>query len=201
MKLTELKALNDSEILKELSNGNHHAFEYIFRKYYSDLARFSARFVRDQEIAEEITQEVFVSFWENRTKIIITTSIQSYLMTSVKNRSFNHLNSKFSKNHSLHDDGEGDSVPNHADSTDDLLILSELQNAIKYALSSLPEKCGIIFNLSRNEGLLYKEIAEKLDISPKTVENQMGIALKKIREFLEKQKLLLLTLISVLLFF
>lgn len=135
-------------------------------------------------MAEEVVQEVFINFWERRNDIVITHSVKSYLVSSVRNRSINYLKLQLPKDQRKED-------------IDDFHILlptpgglqameyQELHDLVQKAINQLPEKCKAIFVLSREEGLTYQEIATQLDLSVKTVENQMGIALKKMRAALK----------------
>ena len=173
----------DEDLLKIIAQGNSNAFEHIFRKYYADLTRFSLKFIREETLAEEIVQEVFIKIWEKRKEIQVQSSFKSYLYTSVRNSSLNFLKSKFSQFSSAElEDKDHQSTQN----SEDELTGKELDLIIAQAIQNLPEKCRVIFQLSRQGGLSYKEIATELKISPKTVENQMGIALKKLKQFLEK---------------
>lgn len=155
------------------------------------------KYVRDEQIAEEIVQEVFINIWERRESLTITTSIKSYLFTAIRNRSFNYLKLQLPKEQKKVDlDGVGFM---EEDSREQEMIMDELKEYVHSAIESLPNKCRIIFNLSRNAGMTYKEIAEELDISVKTVENQIGLALKKLRENLNPiwDKIMLLLLMNI----
>ncbi len=137
------------------------------------------RYVKDLEVAEEITQEVFLGLWEKRSVIDQSKSVKAYLSTSVKNKSLNFLrdNRKFSREiltlEGLMD--ETNSV--HTDR----MIEAELKEKIRESLEELPEKCREIFILSRHENLKYQEIADRQQISVKTVETQMSKALQHFR--------------------
>ena len=170
----------DAELMEGLSQDNRPAFEYIFRTYYPDLCRFGVTYVRDIDVAEELVQEIFINIWERRYKLSINSSIKSYLFTAVRNKSFNFLKLQLPKEYKKVD---VDNVA-FADTSnkEEDLAFEDLKEYVSQAIDCLPEKCKVIFNLSRNAGLTYKEIAEELDISVKTVENQIGIALKKLRE-------------------
>jgi len=173
----------DQEIVQNLAQDNQEVYEYIFRLYYTPLCRFALKFVREKEITEEIVQEVFIYIWEKRLTIRITQSLKAYLYTAVRNRSINYIKAQM---HTMEVDNlADDQVPFYVESERDL-DYQELKQSLAQAMDKLPRKCRMIFDLSRNEGLTYKEIAEALDISKKTVEAQMSIALKKLRESLSK---------------
>ena len=168
-------------LLYQIINDDVKAYEKIFGHYYSDLCRFVLVYVKDKTIAEEIVQEVFITIWEKRKKLNIQHSLKSYLYSSVKNRALNYL--RDNKPHHFADlqiarDNEDVSEINY-------LEYNELSKLIEESINSLPEKCKEIFLLSREENLSNPEIAARLDLSVKTVKNQMGIALQKIRTHLQ----------------
>lgn len=165
--------------ITKLDDGN---FEGIFREYYAPLCRYCIQFVRRAEIAEEIVQEQFIILWEKRDIIDIHTSISSYLYKSIKNKSIDYLKSKYVK---LKFDEVSDAIL-IADSNNPHEIVEGIETGkiIDSAIKKLPEKCYAVFSLSRFGGLSNKEIAKELNISIKTVENQVTIALKKIKDFL-----------------
>lgn len=188
---------DEDELIQRLSNHDRGAFEQIFKTYYSDLCKFCVKYVRDEQVAEEVVQEVFINIWERRASLTITTSVKSYLFTAIRNRSFNYLKLQLPKEQKKVDlDGVGFI---EEDSKEQQMIMDELKDYVHSAIESLPNKCRIIFNLSRNAGMTYKEIAEELDISVKTVENQIGLALKKLRENLNPiwDKIMLLILMNI----
>jgi RNA polymerase sigma-70 factor, ECF subfamily len=179
----QFKQWTDNELAVQLRSDNEEVFSFIFHQFYKELCRYALQMIRIEESAEEVVQETFVKIWEKRKELHITTSFKAYLYTAVRNRSINYLKSKFAQTKQT----DIDSVvhPHHSD-VETTLEGKELQEILNQAISLLPEKCRIIFNLSRQTGLSYAEIAEQLNISIKTVENQMGIALKKLREYLHK---------------
>jgi RNA polymerase sigma-70 factor (ECF subfamily) len=136
--------------------------------------------VNEEESAEELVQELFITLWQNRESLQIQTSIDQYLYASVRNRCFNVVKRRafLRKTHE-------NLLRDHSieqDSLNEGINFKELESAVSSSINELPDRCRTIFHLSRNEGLSYKEIARKLEISEKTVENQISIALKKLRE-------------------
>jgi RNA polymerase sigma-70 factor (ECF subfamily) len=133
-------------------------------------------------VAEEIVQDTFVKIWENAGRINIETSIAAYLYTSVRNNSLNHLkHEKIKKKY----EQEEAIAPRPEDSTlEEQVDITLFRTLLARALIDLPDKCREIFEMAKFEGLAYDEIAGYLEVSEKTVENQMGIALKKLRESL-----------------
>jgi len=174
---------NDQQLFQEVKKGNNAAFEILFRKYYAPITNFTASIVRDITVAEEIAQEVFLYIWEKREKIEIHTGFKSYIFSSAKNKSLNYLKLELPKHQATTDleNIQIGKMPVMADNETDLI-----KKKIQYAIDQLPDKCRNIFVLSRYGGLTYKEIAEDLEISVKTVENQMTIALRKLKEALSE---------------
>ena len=169
-------------LLSQLAKGDHGSYQKLFYKYYADLCRFCLRYVRSAEVSEEIVQDVFIYLWEKREVINISISFKSYLYTAVRNKSINYLKLQLPKDQVKED------IDNYeiagTSNVESQMTYAELEIKVAEAIDQLPKKCKEIFNLSRDSGHTYKEIAEKLDISVKTVENQMVIALRKLREHL-----------------
>lgn len=151
-------------------------FERIFKAYFPALMAFSRKILGDEDDAREVVHQVFINLWERRTEIDLSTSLKSYLFTAVNNRSLNVIRDrkKFSR----------EEVPERAANWDLSAELEslELEERIRGVIAGLPERCRVIFELNRFEGLSYGDIAKELDISLKTVENQMSKALKILRE-------------------
>lgn len=165
--------------ITDLSNAN--TFEHIFKEYYSQLASFSYQYVKSHDVGEEIVQEMFSNVWAKADKIDIRTNVKSYLYGATRNACLNYLkHQKIERRYEEHEMLK----PNYHDIN--FLELDELQIEIEKALDKLPEKCREIFVMSRYEEKKYKEIAEELGLSIKTVENQMSRALKVMRASLGK---------------
>lgn len=183
---------------KVLENLDLESIEGIFKTYYKSLCNIVFRIVRDKEAAEDVVQEMFLKIWKKRNEITIETSLKSYLFRAASNAAINYLHAE--KRNKIK---ETLSLKETANSNVDESYKfneTELESLINQALNNLPPKCKAIFLLSRLEGLKYQEIAERLCISIKTVENQMGIALKKLREELQpyyNNKVLVLSTIFI----
>lgn len=159
------------------------SFESIFRQYYQMLCSYAYRFLKDTDLAEEIVQELFYKLWEKRSEIQVTSSLKSYLFSAVHNRCLKfiehrNVEAKYRNYYLLH----GSEVDNQQQNSSNA---RELQGIIERTLDALPERCSRIFRLNRFEGLKYNEIAVKLSISVKTVEANMGKALKLLRKNLK----------------
>jgi RNA polymerase sigma-70 factor (ECF subfamily) len=155
------------------------AFERIFNRSYRSLCLLSCRIVRNTELAEEIVDDVFYSFWKNRKTINISSSFTSYLLVSVRNRSLDCLRKMKNKKSTLLDSSAD--FPSNQIVADEQMAYEELSNRIDAAIQSLAPQCRLIFRMSREQELTYKEIAEHLKLSIKTVDTQMGRALKHLR--------------------
>jgi len=175
--------LPTDQLLLTLQAGDITAFEMIFKTYYQSLCNYAYSFVHDRDEAEEIVQSTFLSIWEKRDNISIHTGVKPYLYAMVRNASLNVL--KHEKIKQQHATVELAVAERSSESVSRTVMASELEDRIQKALTKLPEQCRLVFKLSRFEELKYAEIAEQLNISVKTVENQMGKALKIMREQLK----------------
>jgi RNA polymerase sigma-70 factor (ECF subfamily) len=165
-----------------LADKNLNKFEQLFRELFRPLCNFALKYAGDWDEAKGLVHEVFVAVWEKFDSLPPDTQYRSYLYTAVRNRCLNYIRDK-KKNISF------DRVPeNLLVEIQTTLETSELEREIEMAIQSLPEKCRMVFELNRMEGLKYAQIAEKMGISVKTVEAQMskalGIMKKHLSEFL-----------------
>jgi RNA polymerase sigma-70 factor (family 1) len=172
--------LRDSEIIGRIRQGDISEFETLFRSSYASLVKYAGTLIRDQDTAEEIVQDLFVRLWQDREKIKIESSLNGYLFRSVHNRCLHHFeHKKVVERHAHEMSFESDL---NTEDPSEVLHYKELQEKIAAILEKLPERCGQIFCMNRFEGLRYTEIAEKLSVSVKTVEANMGKALKEFRK-------------------
>lgn len=161
---------------------NSVTFNKLFHEYYANLSRFAFTYVKDEDAAEEIVQEVFVNLWQKQD-INEVTSIRSFLYISVKNRSINYLRDH--KTRILHENEYAMECEKNMFYENTEYEYQQIEEAVKNAIGELPDKCREIFELSRNENLTYQQIADQLNISKKTVENQISIAIKKLKNSLK----------------
>ena len=172
--------LEDSSLFNKVKSGDLNSFEILFHRYYNQLANYCSKLVRDPVIAEEITQEIFIYLWEKKQAIEINTSLKSYLFSAIRNKSINYIKYELPKQQMQVDINESNLI--FESKTQFTHETDQLREKIKLAIDDLPLKCKEIFILSRYAGLTYQEIADEMDLSIKTVENQISIALKKLRE-------------------
>ncbi|KEO72215.1 RNA polymerase sigma-70 factor [Anditalea andensis] len=189
--------ISDQKVFFAIQQGDIPEFEMLFKNHYSPLCRFAFTYLADPDAAEEVVQATFIGFWEKLESTQIETSLKAYLYSSVRNACLNEL--KRQKVRQLHADkvmagGVSFSLP-----SDQFILKNELEEKIGEAIQSLPEQCRLIFRMSRYEELKYRDIADQLNISVKTVENQMGKALKLMRAQLKDYLPLILILMGRLL--
>lgn len=173
-----------SDILLKLAADDKQAMETLFRSHYEEMCKYAFSILQDQYMAEDIVQEIFLRLWEKRKSLIIKQSFRSYLFSSTHNNCIQLIKHKCVIDRHCKEtlQSAGKSSPK----CDERLHLSELQKLVSQTLQSLPEQTRYVFHLSRTEGLKYAEIAQKLEISIKTVEAKMGQALKQFRSYLKE---------------
>jgi len=188
----------DSEWVEAIRFGDANSFEKLFNHYCQRLINFARNYVIDKQIAENVVQDVFVKVWNNRENLDRTKMIKSYLFTAVKNDSLKHLRHLSIENKETE---ANQPYTNNDERPDKKLDEKETALKLEQAINELPEKCREIFTMNRFDNLKYSEIADILNISIKTVETQMGRALKRLRERLKPfltMILFILTLILIL---
>jgi RNA polymerase sigma-70 factor (family 1) len=183
-KNTSSRVLIDQQevaLLKKLIAGSNDqtAFVRLYRIYFSPLLQFAVSFVKSRPVAEEIVSDVFFQLWLKREKLEEIAQLHVYLYTCIRNHCINSL-MKQKREMVYYLDEQSLSIPSAAADPEHLYISSELERQIDTIIKKLPPKCRMIFKLIREDGLKYREVAEVLEISVKTVEAQMGIAMKKI---------------------
>jgi RNA polymerase sigma-70 factor (ECF subfamily) len=167
-------------VFNRMVEGDKEAFRFFFEKYYSDLCNLVNLYLHDPVMSEEIVQDIFIYLWEKKENIRIESSLKSYLLRASKNRSLNYIRNKKIKldiYSRLNDFDKGT-----IEMPDSVLDSNQLREIINTAIDSLPGRCREIYILGKEKNMSYKEISEELGISVKTVEVQMGKALKKLRE-------------------
>ena len=182
-------------LFEKMQRGDTSALEYFFREYTDVLYYRALGFVKDNLAAEDIVQEVFIRFWQLRKNLKITDSVPGYLCKAVDHRSHNyleHLKVKHRYEESQRWEEMVEEVPEYEDE------LNIMRERLKVFVDSLPEKCREIFVLACIEGLKYREVAERLDVSVNTVKTQLKSAYSKLRtEFNENDlKIILLRVVG-----
>jgi RNA polymerase sigma-70 factor, ECF subfamily len=188
----------DTNLLRNIKQGDSHSFELLFRRLYPKLCAYAQKFLHDTNDSKEVVQELFFNIWRNRDRIDESQSLTSYLFISTKNRCLNILEAR--KNKSKHAEllwylYVQESTENN--NAFQQLVVNDVEKNLNIALEHLPKECKRIFELSRYEGLKYQEIAQRLNISIKTVETQMSRALTKLRLEM-KEHLIVLFILFIL---
>ncbi len=173
----------DKQLIERVRNGEEQAFEVLFKRYYKNLCVFALRYIPEEDVVEDLVQEMFFKLWDKRSNLFITTSLESYLYRSVHNLAINFLNHEKIKR------GYKDKViqgfKNKLYNDDIAYWEFGLEEVVRKNIEELPERRRKIFKMSRFEELKNHEIAEKLDVSIKTVEAQMTQAIRFLRDKLK----------------
>jgi len=163
---------------------DNHKFNSLFDALYTPLCRYSLKYVTNKDAAEDIVQDLFVYIWENRERLATISSIESYAYTAIKNRSLSYLQKNFTTGKiSGYNQATETGFISELPGPEELLDSKELEAILEQALEALPLQCRTIFTMKRFGEFSNEEVAEKLHISVKTVENQMTIALRKLAGF------------------
>lgn len=172
----------DSELIARIQGGDEAAFELLFREHYGRLCLLATRMLRSDAAAEELVQELLFNIWQQRERWEITGTIAGYLYGAVRNRALNQLRRQ-QLEQQWRESAQWDVVPLHSatPTPDDHLASSELAAAIDQVVAELPPRCRQAFILRRQQNLSYQEIARVMHIAPKTVEVQIGAALRTLR--------------------
>jgi len=176
-----MSTINVHEVQEAIKEGDEKAFELVFITYFNKVKYFIVGLIKSEEDAEELAQDIFVKLWLNRESVDFDKSLSSYLHTAARNATINFLKGKFVRDSYVSDQLRQEE---EKESVEESYYAKETSLLIKMAVSQMPEKRRAIFELSREKGLSNEEIANKLEISKKTVENQLSLALKEIRKII-----------------
>lgn len=174
----------DAELVRRIRAGDERALETVFRAHYAGMASFVQRFVRSADLAEELVQDVFLKLWSKREQLAEIETLRTYLFRAARNTALNYLR-RAKLERKWREEHGTDNDPPTAFAADEETVEQEVAIAVQEAIGRLPPRCREIFLLSRDGGLTYAEIARSLEISVKTVETQMGRALKSLRSSLQ----------------
>ena len=169
-------------LIQELRKGNLNAFQFIFDRDFSELCNYCNVYLHDSSLSEEVVLDIYTRIWENRCNLEIRSTLKGYLYISVRNKAISTMRKE---KRQLFDPFKVNFDELSVDLTSQFYLENkELREIISAAVASLPDKTREVYVMAREELLSHKEISEKLGISPKTVENHVGIALRKLREYL-----------------
>ncbi|MBK8969257.1 MAG: RNA polymerase sigma-70 factor [Saprospiraceae bacterium] len=186
---------DEKQLLRRFREGDEAALDRLFETYYGYLFKIACSILSDPALAKDCVQEVFVRFWQKRGELEVKTTLKGYLQRSIINECLGQLRKR-----KLPAAPEEASLrlPDPAASAQQTLEMESLNALVQAAVDRLPEQCRLIFRMSRLQELSYREIAEQLEISPKTVENQIGKALRQLRAELGPWLKLLLPILAFL---
>lgn len=170
------------EIQNRLNAGDGAALELLFHRYYNDLCRYLIIFLKDDHAAKNIVQDLFLYLWENHEKIEFKKSLESYLYQACRFNALIYLRNE-NRHEKSHEIIRNTTCEESLDVSSEMEV-KELNRIINESIKLLPDRCRQIFNLSRSRGLSYHEIATQLGISVSAVDNQVNIAIKKIKRHL-----------------
>ena len=168
---------NDEQLLRAIAMGNTEALEQLYARYWQHLFTAAYNVLKNKAVCEDIVQEAFLQLWQRRETLDIKTTLQAYLFSVIRYSVFKHIKKEQSHSQAFQH------LPErlHYITPEEIVIEKNIRSQLAVIVNSLPEKCREIYLLSREEQLSHNEIASLLNISPKTVENHITIALKKIR--------------------
>lgn len=161
-------------------------FEALFKEHYNTLANYAFSILKNKENAEDVVQDVFVKLWQNTPGIINTPQVKFYLLTAIKNNCISILRKESGKVFVQPEDAH---LPANAEPARQEPGHEDIPELINRALSTLPPQCLVIFRMSRFGKLTYQQIADELGLSVKTVENQVGKALRTMREYAKQHNI------------
>jgi RNA polymerase sigma-70 factor (family 1) len=167
------------QLTLQITQGNQRAFEDLYRLFFPRLFNFAMLYTHKKEVAEEIVNDVMIKIWQKKEQLPHIQNLETYLFTAVRNQCLNYL-SKYSHYQVVADpDHQLAALISLNDSQQDL-EWKEIYAKLNLAIEALPEQCKTVFKLIKEEGFKYKEVAEILNISPRTVETQLFRAIKKL---------------------
>lgn len=168
----------DSDLFKLLKMDDKQAFTEIYMRYWKKLFTVASHKLASLEEAEEVVQDIFTALWNRRATSVLTSDLSKYLAVSVKYRVIKTLDRRYNQQRYINSLGQHAQVD---DATQEWLAFDELREELAKYVQQLPEKCRLVFQMSREAGYSQKQISEKLDISEKTVEAHLGKAFKVLR--------------------
>jgi len=171
----------EKELLDALSRGDQHAFDTLFREYFPKIKKFLLGFLKDEAEAEDLSQDVFMKIWQNRSSLAGVENINAYLYTTAKNTLYNYI--ERSQKATFYSIVQTMEIPT-TDQLEEMLMAEDLEKLIGYTIDQMPPQRKTIFNLSRKSHISNEEIALRLNISKRTVEGHISAALADLRKIL-----------------
>lgn len=166
-------------MLALIKGGDRSAFNEIYQRYWFKLYKKAFERIKSRDEAEDMIQDLFIDFWMKRETLIINVSLSAYLFTAIKYKVINYIEANIVRNNYLK--SLNNAVMDYDDATNQSLICRDTERWMDLEIQKLPPRVKRVFELSRQENLSIKEIAQKLEVSDQTVKNQIGKALKTIK--------------------
>ncbi len=176
-----MKATDCNHFIVPIKNGNAQAFKEMFDIMHPQLTRHLYKLTHETELCEELVNDIFVSFWNNRTTIEINTSLRAYLYKAATNKAYDYYRKK-ERQPAIDHLEVGSNIASAGSNAQEKLNYNEMEHKVMSCVEKLPERCRLVFSLSRFSQYPRKRIAEELNISIKTIENQMTKALKLMKK-------------------
>ncbi|MFY0253821.1 RNA polymerase sigma-70 factor [Chitinophaga sp. 30R24] len=182
--------LTDEALLLLLQSGDEQALTLLYRRHWQSLFLSAYQVLKDKEACKDLVQELFTELWQKSRRIQINSSMKAYLSASIRYKVFRYIRRREVREELF------DHLLERTDTTspESELAVKDLQGLLNNLIDALPEKCRIIFRMSRDQHLTHKEIAQRLNVSIKTVENQINIALRRLRTVFHYAVLIWLTM-------
>jgi len=178
--MSQSDSYDEEEMVERIREGDERAFEVLFREHSEDLCEFACSFVESPEVAEDLVHDVFCDVWDRRNDLDPSGTVKAYLFQAVRNKALNWL-----KAQRVRDEWKTEKKHKDTESFERASAAAEyndLEEALRQAVEELPERQRLVYKMVRNRDMSYAEVAAALDITKKTVENQMGRALKHLHE-------------------
>lgn len=174
------RSVSDEKLIAAIRENDYVSYNKLFVRYYSRLCQYVYGILQDKDDSEDVVQELFLNLWNNRKKIIVTENVSGYLFKMAKNQALNHIRSTTNYQNLLDNQ---DNAPGYYE--ENQLESDEFRVALYACIDQLPDRSKQVLLLHRVQGFKQKEIAEKLDISVKTIKNQIWTSLQRLRKCLE----------------
>ncbi|MDJ1505642.1 RNA polymerase sigma-70 factor [Xanthocytophaga agilis] len=179
----KLNAIQIRDLQERLCNNDQEAFAALYRLFFMRLFQFTKMYVHSRETAEELVNDIMLKLWHRRSEVLKIQNLETYLFVSARNRSLNYL-SQHSPFHISLEPESGEIEIVNTDDPEKILEWREIYELLMQAVEELPDQCRTVFKLIKEEGMSYKQVAEILDLSPRTVETQLFRAMKKLHKVL-----------------
>lgn len=181
-------------LVLQIQQDSEYAFKQLYQMYYAKVVSFITGIIKERDIARDLAQDIFINLWLNRKKLDISKNIQNYIFVASRNAAINYLKKELAFSHGTIEAIQAD--VRTSDTAEDNLFAKEISLLIEMVVSEMPKQRQLIYRLSKEQGLSNEEIASKLGISKRSVENQISMALKEIKRAISSYLIFLLCMLS-----